>query len=101
MKLRLLFILLIVTFVYHTVAAQSGIIKGRVYNEINNEPLAFASVSVQGTTLTTQTNDKGQYTLTGVNPGFQRLVATSVGFETKITEEFMVSIAVINFMSLC
>ncbi len=100
MNLKLLIIFFIVNIVYQTVEAQSGIIKGRIFNEINNDPLVFVSVGVQGTTLTAQTDDKGQYVITGVNPGFQRLVVTSVGFETKITEEFMVSIADINFINI-
>ena len=70
--------------------AQTGIIQGRVINDKNNEPLEFATVQVQGTSLGAKTSIEGTFTITGVQPGFHKIVVSMVGFETKISEELQV-----------
>ena len=70
--------------------AQTGIIQGRVINDKNNEPLEFATVQVQGTSLGAKTSIEGTFTITGVQPGFHKIVVSMVGFETKTSEELQV-----------
>ena len=70
--------------------AQTGIIQGRVINDKNNEPLEFATVQVQGTSLGAKTSIEGTFTITGVQPGFHKIIVSMVGFETKISEELQV-----------
>jgi iron complex outermembrane receptor protein len=41
--------------------AQTGIIEGRVYDEINNEPIIGANVSIVGTTFGASTDIDGNY----------------------------------------
>ena len=76
-------------FVYNGFA-QTGIIQGRVINDKNNEPLEFATVQVQGTSLGAKTSIEGTFTITGVQPGFHKIIVSMVGFETKISEELQV-----------
>lgn len=66
--------------------AQTGIVKGRVYNQKNNEPLEFATVQIQGTTIGTTTDLDGNYEISGP-PGFVRLMVSYVGFETTLSAE--------------
>lgn len=70
--------------------AQTGIIQGRVINDKNNEPLEFATVQVQGTSLGAKTSIEGTFTINGVQPGFHKIIVSMVGFETKISEELQV-----------
>lgn len=83
----LLALLLLLT--YHGFA-QTGIIQGRVFNDKNNEPLEFATVQVQGTTLGTTTSLEGTFTIKGIKPGFCKVVVSMIGFETTISEELQV-----------
>lgn len=70
--------------------AQKGIIKGRVFNARNNEPLEFCSIGIQGTNIGSTSDLDGNFLFTGVEPGFVRLVASFIGFETAISAEIQV-----------
>ncbi len=70
--------------------AQSGIIKGRVFNSLNNDPMPFVNIIITGTTNGATTDDKGNYIFKDVKPGFYKLTTSYVGFEKTITEEFRV-----------
>lgn len=61
-------------------AAQSGVIKGRVYNGINNEPVPFANVVIQGTSTGASTDFDGNYQITGLEPGSYNVECSFVGF---------------------
>ncbi|EFC73141.1 TonB-dependent receptor [Prevotella melaninogenica] len=80
---------LVFLFVYNSFA-QTGIIQGRVINDKNNEPLEFATVQIQGTSLGAKTSIEGAFTIKGIQPGFHKIVVSMVGFETKISEELQV-----------
>ena len=60
--------------------AQTGIIQGRVINDKTNEPLEFATVQVQGTSLGAITSIEGTFTIKGVQPGFYNMIVSMVGF---------------------
>lgn len=71
--------------------AQKGIIKGRVFNEKNNEPLPFVNVLIEGTLIGSTSDFDGNFIFSGIQPGYVKLVLTTVGFDRKITTEFMVN----------
>ncbi|NTW24656.1 MAG: TonB-dependent receptor, partial [Lentimicrobium sp.] len=71
--------------------AQNGTIKGRVFNESNNEPLPFTNIIIFGTTIGSTSDLDGNFIFTGITPGFVKLAATSVGFEAHVSEEFQVT----------
>ncbi len=72
--------------------AQTGIIKGRVYNHKNNEPLPFVNIIIDGNPTQGATSDiDGKYMITKVSPGYARLVATSVGFMKFVSDDFLVT----------
>ncbi|HEX9509181.1 MAG TPA: TonB-dependent receptor [Puia sp.] len=70
--------------------AQSGVIKGRIFNPFSNEPLPFANIQLQGTHLFTLSDSAGNYSIKKVTPGLYNLVASSVGYKTKIVFEIQV-----------
>lgn len=70
--------------------AQKGMIKGRVYNAKTNEPLEFATVQIQGTTVGSTSDLDGNFIFSGITPGFMKLVVSSVGYQTTISPEVQV-----------
>jgi hypothetical protein len=73
------------------VSAQTGIIRGKVYNKINNEAIPSANVILQGTTNGVSTDVQGNYEFTGLGPGQYNLEVTFVGFKKLILFEIQVT----------
>ena len=69
----------------------NGIIKGRVLNAVTNEGVPFASVQVWGTSIGAMTDLDGNFTFTGLKPGFTELRASSIGFKPYISEAILVT----------
>lgn len=84
--LLVLFSLLMTTLAF----AQKGTIKGRIFNSKTNEPLEFANILIQGTTIGSTSDLDGNYIFTGIDPGFKKLVVSLIGFETTLTPEIQV-----------
>lgn len=75
---RLLFACLLLFGALVATARQNRTITGTVTQAGNGQPIANANITVKGTSLGTQTNEKGQFSISaGSN---QTLVATAVGF---------------------
>jgi outer membrane receptor for ferrienterochelin and colicin len=70
--------------------AQKGIIKGRVYDAKTNQPIEFATILIQGSTIASTSDLDGNYIFTGVEPGFKHLVVSLTGFQTTVSSEFQV-----------
>lgn len=81
-----------VTFIFFglTLFAQKGTIKGRILNAKTNEPIEFANIQIQGTTIGSTSDLDGNFIFTGINPGFLRLAASLIGFETTVSAEIQV-----------
>ncbi|MGI8582187.1 MAG: SusC/RagA family TonB-linked outer membrane protein [Chitinophagaceae bacterium] len=74
--LLLLFLLFFVTNVF----AQQKTVTGNVTSNLNQQPIAGATVVVKGTNIATQTNGDGNFTVTVPNAK-STLLITNVGFE--------------------
>lgn len=74
-----------------TLWAQTGIIKGKVTNRINNEPVMFANVLVTGTDKGTTTDVDGNYEITGLEPGLYNLRVTYIGYQEQTVYEIQVT----------
>ena len=68
-----------------------GVIRGKVYNAKNNEPVPFANIVIWQTNIGSASNFEGEFEFTGVKPGYVKLRVSSVGYETYVTESFMVT----------
>ncbi|MBL7973160.1 MAG: TonB-dependent receptor, partial [Prolixibacteraceae bacterium] len=67
--------------------AQTGGLKGRVIDAVSNEPLPFVNILVAGTTNGTATDIDGNFQFSGLNPGFVRIQASSVGYHSVLSSE--------------
>ena len=71
--------------------AQNGVIKGRVFDIISNEPVPFANVVIQGTTTGSSTDIDGKYAIEALEPGLYNLEVSFVGFANKVIYEVQVT----------
>ncbi len=62
--------------------AQTGDIRGFVYEQENSEPAPYVSVFLKGTQMVAQTNLDGFFTISKIPPGNYDLMVTFVGFDT-------------------
>lgn len=77
--------------------AQKGSIQGRVYNKINNEPLPFANVIIEGTTTGTTTDLDGKFSLS-IEPGLYNVQASFLGYVSKTEYEVEVTLSQPRFL---
>lgn len=91
---------IIFAFISMLTFAQTGVIKGRVYNVSSNEPLPFTNIIIYGTNIGSVSDLDGNFIFTGIAPGYYKLAATSVGFENVITEELQVTNAKTTFLDI-
>jgi len=86
-KIVFLSFILIQTFSF----AQSGSIKGKVFNSINNDPIPFASVGITSLSIAATTDLDGNYELKNLNPGLYNIAVSYVGFRKKTIFEIQVN----------
>lgn len=67
--------------------SQQGVLKGRVFNKLNNQPLEGANVLVVGTDRGTTTNEEGRYRITGLEPGLYSIQVSYLGFQQRKRSE--------------
>jgi len=86
-------LLLAFILIYSGLYAQEGggIIRGQVVDATTNEPVPFASVVIWNTTTGAMTDFDGNFTFTGIKPGFVELRISSVGYKTYVSEGVMVT----------
>jgi len=80
MKLFFLLAVLCSTF---AARAQNGRIEGTVRDAVNGEPVSFANVLVQGTSIGTVSDLDGRFVLDKLNPGLINLQISFVGYQSK------------------
>ena len=71
--------------------AQTGIIKGSIKNQINNEALPSVTVIIQGTNIGTLSDFDGNYILDKLKPGFYNVEFKYIGYKSKVLYEVQVS----------
>ena len=79
--MKKLFLLFSVAFTT-TVFAQTGSIRGFVYEKESGEPIMFCNVFLKGTTIGAPTDINGMYNIPKVKTGNYILVATYIGYDT-------------------
>lgn len=84
-------VLILSTVVLQAQTARNGVIEGRVFHAQNHEPLPFVQIVIQGTNKATLSDESGNFTLTGLEPGYIKLAASSVGFQATTTDEIYVT----------
>lgn len=87
-RITSLVFILIVNFTY--IKAQNGVIKGKVVEEVNNDPIPFANIIIEGTTIGGTSDIDGNYRIENLEPGFYNVTCSFVGFQTVTVEEIRV-----------
>jgi hypothetical protein len=90
MKKYGLIIILMLILYFPGASSQSsglGVIEGRVIEAASNKPVPFANVVIYGTTNGTLTDENGRFSFKGLDPGYIRIAATSIGFQSYFSEE--------------
>lgn len=90
-KINLLLVIALITV--SNVLAQTGSIKGRVYNEINNESIPFANIVLDSTQIGTTSDEEGRYEINNIKPGIYNLTCSFVGFKTTYLYEITIGSA--------
>ena len=85
------FIFLLAPIPYLAGQTNSGMIKGRVYNANTNEGVPFATVQIFGTTIGAISDYEGNYSFTGIKPGYVELRASSIGFKPYVSQAILVT----------
>ncbi|MBI1287722.1 MAG: TonB-dependent receptor plug domain-containing protein [Flavobacteriales bacterium] len=67
--------------------AQTGIVQGRVSDANSNEPIPFANVVLQGTTLGASTDLDGNYEIKNITPGLYNVEVSFLGYKTHVEYE--------------
>ena len=84
----LIFALLLSTFAI----SQNGIIRGRVVDDITNEPIGFAYVGITNDiNIGALADFDGTFIITGINPGTYSLTVSFVGYKTVISRDIQVT----------
>lgn len=80
--------------------AQNGKINGKVVDANSNEPLPFVNIIVKNSSIGTTSDLDGNFTFTGITPGFVILQASFVGYEMGFSEEILVTNANSSFVEI-
>ena len=78
---------LIPTFIF----AQNGIVKGRVFNAINNQSIPFAKIKVIGIPKGAIADVDGLFIISGLDPGVYSFKSSASEFQDKIINEITVT----------
>ncbi|MCF8368538.1 MAG: TonB-dependent receptor [Bacteroidales bacterium] len=101
MKLtKYLILILLFALPLKLILAQGGKITGRAFDAKNNEPLPFTNIVIYGTNIGSTSDLDGNFTFTGLEPGYVRLAATSVGYKEYISEDILVTNAKSVFIEI-
>ncbi|HEX6892384.1 MAG TPA: carboxypeptidase-like regulatory domain-containing protein, partial [Chryseolinea sp.] len=90
LRVRVIFFLLFFS-ISGAVLGQQGVIKGKVFNKINNQPIEFANVAIQGTTIGVVADVSGYFEIRDLAPGLYNLQVSFVGFKPFIVFEVQVT----------
>ncbi|MBX2973927.1 MAG: carboxypeptidase-like regulatory domain-containing protein [Flavobacteriales bacterium] len=74
--------LFLLAFLPSMLLAQTGTIRGFVYDKQTGEPVIFTNVILQGTTIGAATDVNGYYSISKVTPGNYTLQVTYLGYDT-------------------
>ena len=86
-------IILFISFIVfsNTASSQNVKIYGSITNVLNNEPIPFANIIIEGTTIGATSDIDGNYEILNLNAGAYNFKCSYIGFNTDIQSEIKVS----------
>lgn len=88
MRILIIFFL---SFLVQQLSAQTVKVYGQVTNSINNDPIPFANIIVDGTNLGATTDIDGNFELLDLSPGEYNFKCTYIGFNPNVKTEVQLS----------
>ena len=82
MKIQKLLFTIIVLILSVSAFAQSGTIRGSVYNKESGEPIIFCNVTLKGTSMGAPTDVNGYFSIAKVPAGDYKIIVTYLGFDS-------------------
>ncbi|HNS13581.1 MAG TPA: TonB-dependent receptor [Bacteroidia bacterium] len=74
-----------------SVHAQTGRLKGRVYNNINNQAVSFATIYIGAENTGVVSDIDGNYEIENINPGIIDIKCSSVGYKEVLIKDLIIS----------
>jgi hypothetical protein len=90
-KIQIYIIVCAIIMLPNFILGQTGSIKGRVFNNANNQAIPFANVFLEGTSTGITSKEDGTYLLTGLKPGNYNVACSFLGFKKAVKYEIQVS----------
>lgn len=94
---------LVIYFVFITnsllFAQNTGIISGKVIDQITNKILIGSNIIVVGTNIGASTNEFGKFTISGLQPGSYQVRASIIGYTSQLKSDVIVNTAKPTFVS--
>ena len=75
----------------YNLVSQNAILKGKITDISNNQPVPFANIIVAGTQIGSTSDFDGNFIITGLNPGYVKLQISFIGYKTKISSDILLS----------
>ncbi|MFM2135802.1 MAG: hypothetical protein RL021_1202 [Bacteroidota bacterium] len=85
------YVLLVLSLLSFRLTAQTGIIRGKVVDRLNHEPIPFAPVGVPAAGIGVTTDVNGDFEIKGLVPGVYNLEINVLGFKPLTVFEIAVS----------
>ncbi len=82
---------LLCSLVPFLILSQGAQVNGRVYNELNNKAIAFATVKVVGSQIGTVSGEDGSFIITNIEPGVYSFRVTAMGYKPFYINEVTVT----------
>ncbi|WP_271405939.1 TonB-dependent receptor [Tenacibaculum soleae] len=89
MKNLLLFVLLLTSSI--SIGQNQGVIIGKVIDEKTREAIPFVNVLVYGTSIGIASDENGAFKITNIPLGYNKLQISFIGYETLISDEYLVT----------
>ena len=90
-SIRAIILLISFSALSNTISSQSVKVYGAITNALNNEPIPFANIIIEGTMIGTTSDINGNYEILELPPGAYNFKCSYIGYDTDIQSEIMVS----------
>lgn len=89
--MKRLFLIIITIFPLFSFAQENGVLKGKVFDKKNNEPVPFANIVVWNTNKGTNSDVDGNFEIKEIAPGYIEIRVSSVGFKPYVSEAIFIT----------
>jgi len=77
-------LIFLLTCTFQLAFGQRGSFRGIVFDNSNSKPIAYATVTIEGTTLGAMTDEEGLFIISDLPLGVTNVMITSIGFDSLV-----------------